>query len=491
MDTQYEVIVIGAGFGGATCAALLARRGVKTLLIDKNAIPGGKGITMAKQGFRYEFWPISGGPSLNSQFARVLNELDMTERIAVLAPQRAVALMYRKPGAAYAACVEPAVPEPDGALAMMELLGIDGAALPTVARCFTEMVQMSPEEIAGLDEVSFSDFLARYELPQSLRSYFGMWSNIVFVVPIDLLAASEAVRVFQDFSANGAARYHSGGFGRMAELFCEAIQRDGGDVLLKTRVERIRVADGAVTGVVTDRGSFEAPIVVSNAGIQPTVLRLVGEEHFDTGYVATVKGLVPSWAIMGIRYFLNRPFFDCPMHLAFSDESYLDIARFQAMQAGRIPDELVVFNVVPAVYDASLAPPGKQCALVGTLCSPDPELGYAETLWRKLDEMVTRLWPGMQDCVEWKERYSTSHVSALTRDHVLPGQGGECIGLAQIVGQCGRHKPSARAPLRGLFFVGCDAGGYGCGTHQAVDSGVNVAELVHHEHRSRLAVPDR
>jgi hypothetical protein len=32
--------------------------------------------------------------------------------------------------------------------------------------------------------------------------------------------------------------------------------------------------------------------------------------------------------------------------------------------------------------------------------------------------------------------------------------------------------------VRGLFFVGADAGGYGCGTHQAVKSGVQVADLV-------------
>jgi phytoene dehydrogenase-like protein len=155
------------------------------------------------------------------------------------------------------------------------------------------------------------------------------------------------------------------------------------------------------------------------------------------------------------------------------------------LKAGEIPDELVVFNVVPAVYDRSLAPAGKQCALIGTLCSPDPDLAYAEALWNKLDAMVARLWPGIEACVEAKERYSTSHVSTLTRDHVLPGQGGECIGLGQIVGQCRRHKPPARAPLRGLFFVGCDAGGYGCGTHQAADSGVNVAHLVQREHLVR------
>jgi phytoene dehydrogenase-like protein len=343
-------------------------------------------------------------------------------------------------------------------------------------------LQLTPDAIDRLDDVTFAEYLARYPLPQPLLSYLGMWSNIVFVVPYDLLAASEAVRTFQDFAKGGSARYHSGGYGRVAEVFCDAVERYGSRVLLKTRVERICVEDGAVTGVTTDRGTFVAPIVVSNAGIQPTVLRLIGPQHFDTSYVTAVKSLVPSWAIMGIRYFLNRPFFEYPMYIAFSDDSYVDTARFLQFKGGAIPDELVVFNVVPAVYDPSLAPAGKQCALIGTLCSPDPDLAYAEALWTKLDAMVSRLWPGIDSCVEAKERYGTSHVSALTRDQVLPGQGGECIGLGQIVGQCGRHKPPARAALRGLFFVGCDAGGYGCGTHQAADSGVNVAAMVQRAH---------
>jgi hypothetical protein len=69
------------------------------------------------------------------------------------------------------------------------------------------------DEIAELDDVSFADFVSRYSVPQSVVSYFGMWANIVFVVPIDLLAASEAIRTFKDFTAGGAGRYHSGGYG--------------------------------------------------------------------------------------------------------------------------------------------------------------------------------------------------------------------------------------------------------------------------------------
>jgi hypothetical protein len=66
--------------------------------------------------------------------------------------------------------------------------------------------------------------------------------------------------------------------------------------------------------------------------------------------------------------------------------------------------------------------------------------------------------------------------------------GGECIGLGQVVGQGGAKKPSTKAPVRGLFFVGCDAGGIGVGTQQAVDSGMKVADEVLRYHRMRQAM---
>lgn len=42
MNNKYDVIVVGAGPGGATCGALLAKRGVRVLLLDKNERVGGK-----------------------------------------------------------------------------------------------------------------------------------------------------------------------------------------------------------------------------------------------------------------------------------------------------------------------------------------------------------------------------------------------------------------------------------------------------------------
>jgi prolycopene isomerase len=482
---QYDAIVVGAGFGGAASAALLAKNGLKTLLLDKNAQPGGKAVTIAKEGFRYELWPIVGGPSLNSQFASVLEEIDMADEVELLTPETPTSsLLYKGRSGGYEELIGSARPrEQADAAGLISWLQLDPADLPELTRLLHEMSTLTPQEIDALDDITLAEFLSRYRLPESVHSFFGMQCNILFVAPIDLVAASEAIKTFNDFGAGGAMRYSAGGYGRVAEVFAQAVQKYGGDLRLRTGVTKIAVAEGSVTGVATEAGSFAAPIVLSNAGLQPTVLKLVGEEHFDRSYVNYIRGLLPSWGLMGIRYFLSEPVFQYPVSIAFSDESYWDAERFRRIKAGEMPDELLVFNVVPSLYDPSLAPEGKQCALVATLCSPDPEPADSEVWWSKLDEMVDRLWPEMRPHVEREERYSPAHVSSLSRDHVLPGQGGECIGLAQIVGQCGRHKPSAKAPIRGLYYVGCDAGGYGCGTHQAVDSGVEVARMVLRDYR--------
>lgn len=55
MEKKYDVIVVGAGNGGLYAAAVCAKKGLKTLLLEKHNIPGGC-ATSFKRG-RFEFEP--------------------------------------------------------------------------------------------------------------------------------------------------------------------------------------------------------------------------------------------------------------------------------------------------------------------------------------------------------------------------------------------------------------------------------------------------
>ena len=342
---------------------------------------------------------------------------------------------------------------------------------------------MPPDRVDDLDDVTMHDFISRYDVPHALYSYMAFHSNASLAEPIDQVSASEQIKIMQQIALQGGGGNYKGGFGHLIDVMARELKANGGDILNRCRVEKITVEDGNVTGTVTNGAEFNAPIVISSAGIQPTALKLVGEAHFDSSYVDYVKGLVPGWGFTGVRYFLKKRVLKLPMYAVYSDDSWWNLERFRDVQAGKPPDEIILFMTIPSNYDPDMAPPGKQCLVAGTICSPDPEAKEIPMLWRKMDEMLARIFPAAWAAVESKDCGGPAQISSSTRDSVLPGQGGECVGLGQIVGQCGKHKPSSQAPIEGLFYVGADAGSAGMGTHQAADSGIKVARMALERHQ--------
>jgi prolycopene isomerase len=477
-DSNFDAIVIGAGFGGSACAGLLAKRGLKVLLLDKNAKAGGKAMSLSKNGFTYTAWVVITAPDEGNPFEKVLDELGIAGKVELVKPDTGGGRFKNSAGR----WTDP----PDGGFGdpdkLLEHLEVPPEEREEGLKVLAEIATMSPDEIAALDDVSFAEWLGERNVPRGIYAQLvAPMSDGCFVVPPDALAASEAVATLQSIFLHPGVVFCKGGIGKVAEAYAYAVEAYGGKVILRARVERIAVERGKVTGVITDEGSFHAPIVISNAGIQPTVLRLVGEEHFDRSYVNYVKELVPSWGFMGARYFLDAKVIEDPFGTLFSADSPWSLEKCRRAREGDLPDDMCVWFEIPSNYDPDAAPKGKQIVLTGHYGPADPELSEEEKKkwWELGDKIVFEAFPDLPAHIERQERYSAKEISAISRDHVLPGQGGETIGLAQVVGQDGRYKPAIKAPIQGLFYVGCDAGGRGIGAQQATDSGINVANLVH------------
>ncbi|UCC59948.1 MAG: NAD(P)/FAD-dependent oxidoreductase [Dehalococcoidia bacterium] len=489
-ESRYDVIVVGAGFGGSACAGLLAKRGLKVLLLEKNARAGGKAMTLSKKGFTYTAWVVISAPTQGTLLEVVLKELGMENKVELVAPG-VNGSTYKTSSGKWLIGPQPAPGEVMDPNKMFDWLEVKEANREESLRLMTELTMMSPQEIATLNDITFADWLGHYKVPKSVLAFLlGPVADGCFMVPYDTLSAAEAVRTLQDIFLRSGGVFCKGGFGKLAGTYAEAVTENGGKVIMRARVEKIMVSRGRVTGVATDKGIFQAPVVVSNAGLQPTVLKLVGEEHFDKGYVNYVKDLVPSWGMMGTRYFLSKKVTDFPYGTIFSNDSPYSIEKWLKAKAEGPPKEITVWYEVPVNYDPKAAPKGKQMLMTGFWCPADPQLSAKEkkAWWDKGEEMLLKVFPDLPKYIEFKEGYSTRDVSNLTRDQVLPGQGGECIGLGQVVDQAGAYKPSAKSPIQGLYYVGCDAGGYGVGIHQAVDSAINVAGMVQKYHLMHQAM---
>ena len=122
--------------------------------------------------------------------------------------------------------------------------------------------------------------------------------------------------------------------------------------------------------------------------------------------------------------------------------------------------------------------PGHQVADIQVFVSSDPASAMGDEASCAPGWSSTSSTPTCGTTPSATEPYGARQISQIARDATVPGTGGEAVGLAQVVGQVGRGKPDARTPFAGLYLVGCDAGGRGSGTHQAVDSGFHVAAMV-------------
>ncbi len=479
---SYDVIVVGAGYGGVTTAALCAKAGKRVLLLDKATQAGGKAQTIRKGGYAYEMWPVLSLPADGSKFHELVEELGIDpSTLLVPGGDHAIELKYLRSDGTWSSYIGPSkqAEDPLAVDRLEETFGVGPDDVEKMVAMVTQIFVMSEDEIDALDDTGTLPWMRSFGVPDPVIAYMSAMLNLVFVAPVDRIPASEGVRTMRQLFLGGGGRYHAGGYGRIAELCAEYVEAHGGTFLTRARVERILVEDGRAVGVATADAEYRAPVVVSNAGIQPTILKLLdGVGDVPESYAKEVEALEPGLGMVGVRYFLDARVLETGMIVAFSDQSWWDTERYEAVLQGEFPDVPLVFAAVTTEYDPSLAPEGHQIVLLGFLGSADPKSALNDAAIARGEEAVAMMWPGIPEHVVRREVYTAASVSNLTRDAVVPGQGGECIGLSQVLGQCGRSKPDARTPLPGLFLVGTDAGGWGCGTHQAVESGMNVAEMV-------------
>lgn len=81
MADKYDAIIIGAGPGGATCSALLAKKGLKVLLLEKNQRVGGKGLTVQSKGFKSEMFAMAGVPAHEGAWLEAFRALGIEDSI--------------------------------------------------------------------------------------------------------------------------------------------------------------------------------------------------------------------------------------------------------------------------------------------------------------------------------------------------------------------------------------------------------------------------
>jgi C-3',4' desaturase CrtD len=298
---DYDIIVIGAGIGGLTAAALLAHDGYRVLVLENHIEPGGCASSYERKrrdGTRYVF---DVGATLFAGFAPggahhwVAQRLGITWPVRRLEPAMQVWLPDRRVtrwGDARWAderldAFSAQAWEAEGFWREQERLAeiawrFAARQPPIPPETFGDLAGMIPS--ARLEMASLLPQLWR-TVDQRLRAHRIADRRLRTFVDGQLLISAQTVAqecawlygaVALDFARIGA-HYVEGGAWSLARALAVALASDGGELRYRRRVSRIMTRDGRAVGVETERGErYMARQIVGNITIWDAA-RLLGE----------------------------------------------------------------------------------------------------------------------------------------------------------------------------------------------------------------------
>jgi prolycopene isomerase len=465
----YDVIVIGAGMGGLTAAAFLAKKGFKTLLLEKEDQVGGYVVSFKRQGFFFDATgAFVGGCHEGGEFFQILNEIGAHEEIEFI-PIHHVQNIYPgfqvhlRPGGFHSYTE-----------ALFDLFPKEEKGLKT----YLSIVKRIGEEIKSYSEITtlkriFFPFyfrnLVRFHRSSHQTILDSLFRREEIKMALHSLPVTEPpsrlsflfLAVMINKALIDGVFYPKGGMGKISEVMVNAFLRSGGELHLQTEVDQILIRGGRVEGARTKEGkTFQAPLVISNINPNLSVKMLPLElrklfakkwSRFEYSLSCFVLYLATDLDLkqMGLPYFTYLRL--------LSDLEEED----RILRKGEIPQNPTLMVSIPTMLDPSLAPPGQHIlsVLINVPYHYKEKWGGGDfEKYRRIKEdfsqkvlhqLESKLIPNLRSHLLFYEA-----ATPLTLERYTGNEMGAMYGLASTPQQVGNLRPSHQTPIPGLFQVG-------------------------------------
>jgi len=477
----WDVIIVGAGHNGLTCASYLARAGKRVLVLEaRDRVGGANTLEEPFPGVRFspcayvcgllhpvvieelrlpahgfEWYPAEGGLFVpfedGSSVQLWLDDERCEAEITRLAPRDLAG--WREMVAVKSRLRDALRPTGSGDLWIGES--------PT-RECIEDRLRGDEAARRLLFDDSMVEFVDRYIRDERLvLAYLGQGVIGTNASPHDPGTASvyyhHASGRMQGMA--GAWGYVKGGMGMISFILCDIARAEGAVVATGVPVARVHPGEG----VELESGErIKAPIVVSNADPR-TTLRLLGSAA-DAGW----KSQVESVPIEGVTVKVNMTLRELPNFRArpglLEPHHYgqvntpLDRAEWNAYHRmageGVLPPRMWTELYMHSVYDPSIAPPGVHTLSVFSQYVPHR---FAEGSWdtrreevgRRVVDSIGRFTSNLPGAIIDLEVLGPPDIErrvGLTGGHIFQGE-----ILPQYMWE---RRLTARTPMRGVYLCG-------------------------------------
>jgi phytoene desaturase len=451
---SYDAVVIGAGIGGLVCANLLAKSGLRVLLVEQHYMVGGYCSTFRRGGFTFDagthFYPLLGNPATIT--GELLEKMGVPTKWIKMDP---VDHFHFPDGSSFSVPADfdeyyeklkREFPHESDAIdrffAVVREAYLSGLLNYFRGKTHSRFESLRHLTVREMLDRSFKDRKLRLLLAADCAHWGSLPSRTSFVF--------DSMLRLSYFLGN---YYPAGGSQAFADDLAQCFEQQGGDILMRGRVTRITIEGGVATGVDVEIGPpgrshpvrVRAGSVISNADLLLTLEELIGRDHIGDEAIQRVKKL--------------RPTLPCYLtHIGLRGQPLEPLERasgyhWRSWDSEEVATEM--FKIfVPTVFEPRMAPPDTQIVVLQKVVAVDYD---SVTDWTAQKLAVEA------DCMERLETAVPgirSHVSvcltasAHTSWRFTLNYQGAMLGWEMSPDQLGERRPATDSGIRNLHYVG-------------------------------------
>jgi all-trans-retinol 13,14-reductase len=509
----WDTLIIGAGIGGLTAAAKLVKAGRRVLVLERNPHPGGTAYVYQRKGFSFPMGPLgfSNPGIVKEALRRCGGREDLSfDRIHFHLRAFDLDLSLSLPFSEIVGAFTKHFP-PDGYAVSQFFEDVENTTMFRQSTSDNDLARRQKM----LEQMAAEDYLRASIKDWRLRRILGSLGTREPTSSFSLQAA-----MWKLMSEEGIW-YPRGGMRSFCEMLTRRVDEVHGEeervgdhgnkelkneslgvLQLRREVDKIRVMNGSISGIVLKDGTeIESSSVISNADYKTTFLKLINRDVLPEKWYRAVSEARQTGSVLQVCLGVHEKNVDLS---AFAHASRLIYRRSREADAGTEEIDWTVKEVDTGVLagqeleitlwsrdDRMLAPPDGAVIVIRTEVPyshfsryregfrkrSSDYMNYKTRLGQALVKEVTHLLPGLEDAMV---------VMDVATPLTFEDQGGRSEGA--VAGwswdysdfRDSQPRELIRTPIRGLFMAGYQAfsGLFMGGVPTAMESGLRAAQAV-------------
>ena len=493
-EDRYDAVVVGSGLGGVSTAALLAKHGFKTLVLEQGEGAGGLAHAFKRDAYTFDsaIRVLAEGEMIEG----LLEYLGVLDECKLLHIDHLYRANFPDGGTIFAPVGLEEFTEahirlfPDEEEGIRTFFGLRRQMFLETAQM---PMQLDPRQLGNAMELAPTLFKYRTAtLKQVLDEHLrdpklkamacALWPYMgTEPSRLSFFAYAQFIGVLVD-----GPYYCQGTFQSLVDAFVTALERGGGELVVRTPVSRIVLEEGRVTGVELEGGRrIAADLVVSNADARHTFEDLIGLEHLPTPYVKRLQRLRPSMSACVLYGATSHDVLQYePAHETFVYKHWDHEDTWQDVLAGKPAG--MSMSIMTMLDPENLAPRGDHVIIITAVAPYDIGRSWTDYRDEYMNDLLAEFEPTIPNLREHLSFWiggTPLEIERYTRNYQ-----GATYGWELVPQQIGSKRLGHDAPIGGLYLAGHWTE-EGPASFRVILSGINTATKILADSGSAETIP--